>query len=192
MVVEGVQAPVVQDGTGLVQGRGRHTGGQHEPYVHRQLLRGLEHVLDAVGAHDVGDLMGVRHHGGGAVGQHGLHEFLGGDQGALQVDVGVQKTGEDDAAGAVHLHSAGVAAHAHDEPLRHGDVGGAELVGEHIDVGGIFQDQVRRLPPGGRVDDAALFQQLPVDLARVALRHKIPPSVRHSVIILSYNRYKVK
>ena len=114
MVVEGVDGPVVQHGAGLVQRRGRHAGGQHEPHVHRQVLRGLEHVLDAVGAHDVGDLMGIGDDGGGAVGQHGLHELLGGDQGALQMDVGVQEAGEDDLPRAVLLHGAGVLAHAHD------------------------------------------------------------------------------
>ena len=179
MVVEGVDGPVVQHGAGLVQRRGRHAGGQHEPHVHRQVLRGLEHVLDAVGAHDVGDLVGVGDDGGGAVGQHGLHELLGGDQGALQMDVGVQEAGEDDLAGAVLLHGAGVLAHAHNQPLCHGDVGVAELVGEDVDIGGVLQHQVRRLPPGGGVDDAALFQQLPVDLASVALRHRTTPSVEN-------------
>ena len=177
VVVEGVQAAVVQNGAGFVQRRGRHAGGQHEPHVHRQVLRGLEHVFDAVGAHDVGDLVGVRHHGGGAVGQHRLYELLGTDQGALQMDVGVQKARQHDPAGAVLLHLAAVLAHAHDEPFRHGDVGGAELVGEHVDVGGVFQYQIRFLPAGGCVDDAALFQQLPVDLARVTLRHRTTPSI---------------
>ena len=59
-------------------------------------------------------------------------------------------------------------------------VGGAELVGEHVDVGGAFQYQVRFLPAGGCVDDAALFQQLPVDLARVTLRHRTTPSIEFS------------
>ena len=35
VVVEGVQTPVVQYRAGLVQRRGRHTGGQHETHIHR-------------------------------------------------------------------------------------------------------------------------------------------------------------
>ena len=97
----------------------------------------------------------------------------------VEMDVGVQEAGEDDLAGAVLLHGAGVLAHAHDQPLCHGDVGVAELVGEDVDIGGVLQHQVRRLPPGGGVDDAALFQQLPVDLASVALRHRTTPSVEN-------------
>ena len=177
VVIEGVDGPVVQGRAGLVQGRGRHTGGQHKPHVHRQALRGLEHVLDAVGTHDVCDLMGVGDDGGGAVGQHGLHELLGRDQGALQMDVGIQKAGQDDFTRAVLLYRAGVLAHAHDQPLCHGDVRMTELVGEDVDIGGVLQHQVRRLPPGGGVDDAALFQQLPVDLASVALRHRTTPFI---------------
>ena len=128
MVIEGVNCPVVQHGTGLVQRGGRHTGGQHEPHIHRQTLGGLEHVLNAVGAHDVGDLVGVRHHGGGAVGQHGPDKLLGGHQGALQMDMGIQKTGKDDLSGHIHFLGSAVLAHAYDQPLRHGDVGGAELI----------------------------------------------------------------
>ena len=79
MVIEGVDGPIVQIGSGLVQRRGRNAGGQHEPHVHRQVLCGLQHILDAVGPHNVGDLMGVRHHCGGSVRQDGLHELRGAD-----------------------------------------------------------------------------------------------------------------
>ena len=190
MVIEAVDGPVVQNGAGFVQRRGRDAGGQHEPHVHRQVFRGLEHVLDAVGAHDVGDLVGVRHHGGGAVGQDGLHKLRGADQGAFQVDVGVQKAGEDDFAGAVHFLPAMVAAHAHDEALCHGDVHVGQLIGEHIDEGGVFQHQVRRLPPGGGRDDPLLFQQLPVDLSCIAFRHSTTPSKNSAEIKNTYVRYK--
>ena len=116
--------------------------------------------------------MGIGDDRGGAVGQDGLHELPGADQRAFQVDVGVQEAGENDFSGAVLFHRAGVGAHAHDEALRHGDIRRAELVGKHIDVGGVFQHQVRRFPARRRVDDAALFQQLAVDFAGVAFRHK--------------------
>ena len=83
MVVEGVDGPVVQHRAALVHGGGGDAGGQHEAHVHRQILGGLEHVLDAVGPHDVGDLVGVGDDGGGAVGQDGPDKLLGGDHGAL-------------------------------------------------------------------------------------------------------------
>ncbi len=178
MIVEGVQTAVVQHRAGLIQGGGRDAGGQHKPHVHRQVFRGLEHILDAVGSHDVGDLMGIGDHGGGAVGENRLHKLPGGDQGTLQMDMGIQEAGEDDLSGAVHLRRAGVLSHANDESLRHGDVGGTELVGEYVDIGGVFQHQVRSFPSGGSFDDAALFQQFPVDLTRVTLRHGITPLIK--------------
>ena len=92
------------------------------------------------------------------------------------MDVGVQEAGEHNLPGHVILRRAGVFPHAHDQALRHGDVGGAEPVGEYVDVDGVFQHQICRLPSGGGLDDAALFHEFPVDLARVALRHGITPS----------------
>ena len=93
VVIEGVDGAVIQHGAGLVQRRGGHAGGQHEAHVHRQILRGLEHVLDAVGAHDVGDLVGIGDDGGGAVGEDGLGKLRRADQRAFQMDMGIQKAG---------------------------------------------------------------------------------------------------
>ena len=171
MVIEAVDGAVVQIGAGLVQRRGRHAGGQHEPHVHRQILRGLQHVLDAVGAHDVGDLVGVGDHGGGAVGQHRLGELHRADQRAFQMDVGIHKAGQHDLAAHVHLHIAAVFAHAHDQPLGHGDVAMTQLVGEYVHIGGILQHQIGLLPSGGHGDDPQLLRQLPVDLTGIALLH---------------------
>ena len=72
--------------------------------------------------------MRVRHDCGGAMGQNSLDKFLRGDQGALQMNMRIQKAGQDNPAGAVLLFSAGVVSHAHDQSLCHGDVGGAELI----------------------------------------------------------------
>ena len=68
MVVERVDGPVIQRCAGLVHGRGGDAGGQHEAHVDGQALGGLQHIVDAVGAHDVGDLMGIGDDRGGAVG----------------------------------------------------------------------------------------------------------------------------
>ena len=122
MAVKAVQILPPQRRAGLVQRRGGNAGGQHEPHVHRQALRGLKHIRNTVGPHDVGNLMGVRHNCGGSVGQHRPDKFRRGHQGAFQVNVGVQEAGKHQLAGAVPLLPAGVRAHTRDEPLRRGNV----------------------------------------------------------------------
>ena len=181
VVVEGVDGAVVQIGAGLIQRRGRYAGGQHEAHVHRQILRGLQHVLDAVGAHDVGDLVGIGDDRGGAVGQHGLGKLRGTHQRAFQMDVGVHKARQHDLAADIYLLRAVIFAHAYDESLRHGDVAVTQLVGEHVDVGGVFQYQIRRLPSSGHGDDPQLLVELTVDLAGIAFLY------RHTGRLLSEN-----
>ena len=171
VVIEGVDGPVVQVGPGFVQGRGRDAGGQHEPHVHRQFLGSLEHVFDAVGAHDVGNFVGVGDDGGGAVGQNSLGKLLGAHQGALQMDMGINEARQHDLAGDVGLHPAAILSHAHNEPLCHGNIPAAQLVGKHIDIGGVFQHQVRRDPARRHIDDMELLVELAVDLPCVTFLH---------------------
>ena len=168
VLVEGVNGPVVQHRAGLIQGRGRDAGGQHKPHIHRQALGGLEHVIDAVGAHDVGNLMGVRDDGGGAVGQHRPGKLPGTDQGAFQMDVGIDETRQNDFTVHVVGQAALIGTHAHNQPLGHGNVGGTQLIGKHVDIGGVLQNQVGRFQSGGYADDPLLFPQLAVDLAGIA------------------------
>ncbi|MPN14513.1 hypothetical protein SDC9_161840 [bioreactor metagenome] len=169
MIIKGVDSPIVQNRPGLVQGRGGDAGGQHEPHVHRQALCGLKHILDAVGPHDVGNLVGIGNDGGGAVGQHRFYKFPGTDQRAFQMNMSVQKAGQDDFAGHVRLDFALVAAHAHNQPFGHGDVRLTQLVGKHVDVGCVFQHQVRLFAARRGLNDAPFLQQLSVDFARIAL-----------------------
>ena len=168
MLIEGVDGPVVQYSPGLIQGRGRDAGGQHKPHIHRQALGGLEHVVDAVGAHDVGNFMGICDNGGGAVGQHCTGKLPGADQGTFQMNVGVNETRQDDFAVHVVGQAALIGTHAHNQPLGYGNVGGAQLIGKHIDIGGVLQNQVSRFQSGGHADDPLLFPQLAVDLAGIA------------------------
>ena len=178
MAVKAVQILPPQRRAGLVQRRGGNAGGQHEPHVHRQALRGLKHIRNTVGPHDVGNLMGVHDDSGRAMGQHGPGELAGGDHGALQVDVGVNKSGQDDPAGHVHLRLPAVLAHTHNQSLRHGDVAVANLAAEHIDVGGVLQHQIGPLPARRHLHNPQLLVQLPVDPAGVALgSHGIPSSL---------------
>ena len=182
VVIEGVDGAVIQHGAGFVQRRGGYAGGQHEAHVHRQILRGLEHVLDAVGAHDVGDLVGVGDDGGGAVGQNGLGKLRRADQRAFQMDMGIQKAGQHELAADVYLHMTVVLAHAYDKPLGNGDVAVTQLIGEDIDIGGVFQHQIGGDTAGGHVDDMELFVELAVDLAGIAFFHG------HKIVLLSYRQ----
>ena len=134
VLVEGVDGAVIEHRAGFIQRRCRYTAWQHEPHVHREVFRGLEHEVDAVNAHDVGNLMGIGDHGGGAVGQERPAQLRRRDQGALQVDVAVHKARQDDPAGHVVFHVALVASHAHDEPVGHGDVALENLIGKDIEI----------------------------------------------------------
>ena len=79
IVIERVDRAVVKIRTGFVHRRGRHAGRKHEPHINGKPLRRLEHVVDAIGSHDVCDLVGVRDDGRRAVRQRGSDKFLGAD-----------------------------------------------------------------------------------------------------------------
>ena len=170
MLKEAVDIPVVQIGAALVHGGRGNTGGDHKTHIHRKILRSGQHIINAVGAHDVGDLMGIGNHRGGAVGNHRPGKLRRADQAGLQVDMGVDKAGADDPPGHIHLRLPMVAAQAHDQPLGNRDVPGVQLPGEHIHIGGVFQHQVGFLPPRCHIDNPLLFNQLPVDLPGPAFR----------------------
>ena len=157
VVVERVDGAVVQIRAGFVHRRGRDAGRQHEPHVDGQPLGRLEHIVNAVGAHDVGDLMGVGDDGGRAVRQRRADEFLRRDETGFQMDVRVDEAGADDLAGHVIFDLALVAAKAHDQAVRHGDVARQQLVGEHVDIRRVFQHQIGLLPAGGGLDHTLLL-----------------------------------
>ena len=85
------------------------------------------------------------------------------------MDVGVHKSGQYDFAGYVHLHIAAVFAHAHDQPLSHGDIRLTQLVGKHVHIGGVLQHQIRLPPPRCHFDHVKLLIQLAVDLTGITL-----------------------
>lgn len=110
-------------------------------------------------------------------GEDSLGKLRGADQRALQVNVRVQKARQNDLTGYIHLHLPVVFAHAHDEPLGHGDIALAQLVGEDVDIGGVLQYQIGGYAAGGHIDHMELLVELPVDLAGIAFlsRHKNDP-----------------
>ena len=77
VLIEGVDGAVVERCAGLVKRRCRDAGRQHEAHIDRKVLGRLEHILDAVRTHDVGDLVRVGDDGGGTVRQDRLGKFLG-------------------------------------------------------------------------------------------------------------------
>ena len=91
------------------------------------------------------------------MGQHRFGKLRGTDQGTLQMNVGVHKAGEDDLTAHIYLCIAAVFTHAHDQTLRYGNVAGVQLPGKHVDIGGVFQNQIGFLPPGGDINDVQLF-----------------------------------
>ena len=117
--------------------------------------------------------MGVRHNCGGSVGQHRPDKFRRGHQGAFQVNVGVQEARKHQLAGAVPLLPAEVGPYARNEALRNGDIRRQDLACNNIDIGRVFQHQVRRLPAHGRADHPPLPLRFPADFLLLALRHGI-------------------
>ena len=160
MVEVGVDVPPAQLLAVLLKGHGRHAGGQHEMHIQGKAVGGGDHVVDAAHAADVGDLMGIGDDGGGAVGNHRPGKGRGRHQGALQVNVRVDKAGGDHLAGDVHLLDAAVIAHAHHQAAHHGDIALAQLVGEHVDIGGVLQHQVSLLLTHGHPNHPLLFADL--------------------------------
>ena len=157
VVVERVDGAVVQIRAGFVHRRGRDAGRQHEPHVDGQPLGRLEHIVNAVGAHDVGDLMGVGDDGGRAVRQRRADEFLRRDETGFQMDVRVDEAGADDLAGHIVFDLALIAAEAHNQAVRHGDIARQQLIGEYVDIRRVFQHQIGLLPAGGGLDHTLLL-----------------------------------
>ena len=169
IVVERVNRPVVQVCARLVHRRCRNARGKHEPHVDRQSFGRLEHVVDAVGAHDVGDFMGVGDDGRRAVRQRRADKFLRADEARFQMDVRVNEAGADDLARHVVFHNAVVVSQTYDQPIGTGNVAGGQFVGKDVDKRRVLQNQIRLLPPGRRLDHLLLFQQLSLNLSCVAL-----------------------
>ena len=179
VVIERVDGAVVQVRAGFVHRRGRDAGRQHEPHVDRQTLGGLEHVVDAVGAHDVRDLMGVGDDRGRAVRQRRADELLRRDQAGFQMDVRVDEARADDLARHIVFDFALIAAETHDQAVGHGDIARQQLVGEHVDIRRVLQHQIRGRAPGGHVDDVDFLVELAVNLAGITLnRHRDTPFSR--------------
>ena len=79
IVIERVDRAVVKIRTRFVHRRCRNARGKHEPHVDGKAFRRLKHVVDAVGSHNVRNLVGVRDDGRRAMRQRGSDKFSGAD-----------------------------------------------------------------------------------------------------------------
>ena len=109
------------------------------------------------------------------------------------MNVRVDKARADDLAGHIVFSFTLVAAETDDQAVGHGDVARQQLIGEHIDIGRVLQDQIGLLAAGGGLDHALFFQKLPLDLTGVAFGrngHRDHPfCVLRSVLLLSTDAY---
>ena len=76
MLVEGIDGPVVEISPCLVHRAGRDAGREHEMHVDRKTFCRLQHVFNAVGAHDICNLVRICYDCGRAVGQDSFGEFI--------------------------------------------------------------------------------------------------------------------
>ena len=122
IVVERIDGAIIKIRAALVHRRRRDAGRQHEPHIDRQALGHLEHIINAVGAHDVGDLVRIGDDGGRPVDERRLRKLARRDQAGLEVDVRVDEARADDLAGHVVFDFAVILPKSHDQAVCARDV----------------------------------------------------------------------
>ena len=153
MIAEGQELFDRQVGAGRFQMGGGHAGGKLDADIHDRLLGRIEEEADAFLAEHVGDLVRIADRGGDAIGQNAAVELVRGDERAFDMQVRIDETGDDDAAGDVDLGRAGIAAAGADDALpAERDVGGDELAGDEVEEAPALQHDVGRLAAGSLVD----------------------------------------
>ena len=178
VIIEGIDCPVIQQGAGFIQRRGRYAGRQHYPDIHREAFRRLQDILNPLSSHNVGNFMRIGDHRGGAVGEHCLYEFRRRDERAFQMNVRVDETRQHDPAAHVDFRFSVVfSAYTGDEPVRHGDIAMAQFIAEHIYKGCIFQYKIRFAVACGNFDNMLFIVQFPVDPGSSVIRFHPATSV---------------
>jgi hypothetical protein len=130
-------------------GRG-HATRAHQHDAERQPRGRRGHEADGVDPRDVGDLVRVGDGGRDAVRHDGGRELRGRAEAALDVDVGVEEPGGDEAAAEVERAGGRVAgADAGDAVAVDRDVGLFDLAGEDVDDAGVGEQQVGRAVAAG-------------------------------------------
>ena len=111
-----------------------------------------EHVVEARGSQDVGDLVGVGHDRGGPAGKDGPGEFGDAGHGAFDVKVGVDKSRGDVAPAEIDGVFGRPIADGGDPPADDGHAARGDAAGKDIDDPGVGEQQVDRGIPPGRGD----------------------------------------
>ena len=93
-----------QDRAGFIERRRRNTGGQHHIYRERQALAHFKHIVDAVRAADVRDLVRVGDDRRRAMRQDSAGQLCRGEHRALDVHMAVDQARADIAAGGILHH----------------------------------------------------------------------------------------
>ena len=126
-------------------GDARRRGDHH---LQRQVAAGVYRVAHALDAEDVGQLMRIPEHRGGALGEDDFGVALGWQMRAFEVHVGVHQAGRQVATGqGTHFMGVGAAAagvDAGDHLADDTDVSGANFARGHIDDLRIDQQQIKR------------------------------------------------
>ena len=100
--------------------------------------------------------MRVGDDGGGAVADHRAGKFGGGDHAAFQVNMGIDEAGGDEPSADIDLLYAAVAADAGNQPIGNGNIAVAEIIAEHIEIGGVFEYHIGGFFAPRHTDEAEL------------------------------------
>jgi hypothetical protein len=155
MVAEGQEALDRQVGAGRLQMGGGHAARKLHANIHDGFERAVEEELDALGAEHIGDLVRIADDGRHAIGQDAAVKFMRRDQRGFDVQMGIDETGNDDAAGNVDFGATVVVAAGADDALaRDGDIRGDELTRHEIEELPALQHDIGRLAAGSLIDEA--------------------------------------
>ena len=91
IIIKRINGVIIQSCPGFIKGCCRHTGRQHKTYFHRQAFCSLYHIINTIRAKDIGNLMRIRDHRCGAMGQNSLDKLCRSHQTAFQMDMGVNE-----------------------------------------------------------------------------------------------------
>jgi hypothetical protein len=109
---------------------------------------GIAHAFDA---EDVGQLMRVPEHRGGALGEDDFRVALGRQVGTFEMDMGIhqprRQVGAVQRMALVGIGAAAARVHAGDHLADDADIGFADFAGDHIDYLRPGQQQIKRYSP---------------------------------------------
>ena len=137
-----------QDGPRLIQPRGRHAGRHHNEYIQIQSGRCLQHIVNALAARHIANLMGIGNDCRRAMGQDSLFKLRRGYHGTFQVDMSVNEPRAYIPACHVHIFFPIIFPDSCYVSVLNGYIGHLCLLSKNIHDCPMFQDQGCLLPAG--------------------------------------------